>query len=111
MNTFFPTNAEIKNILAQKLADEGCYFKKSDIKVESKISAKWIVINDYEHIKFKLHVEQDEYFGNIVWIDHYERVDDDKYEFIDNIVFVDSKHSFKFDTAIIQLGYFIGSRF
>lgn len=97
------TIPEIKEILFQKLQDEQCYFKKSDISITKQKNHYKIVIKDYEHIPFKMLFEHDDYFGYIVYIDN---------EFKhDNIVFTDSKKEYDIKTALIHLGYYIGTRF
>ena len=97
------TTSEMKNILFQKLQDEGCYFKKSDISIRQTKEGYKVVIKDYEHIPFTITTEQDEYFGYIVY------VNDDFEE--KNIIFVDSKKDYDFTSALIRLGYYIGTRF
>lgn len=93
----------MKDILFQKLQNEQCNFKKSDISITKQKDTYKIVIKDYEHIPFKMIFEHDDYFGYIVYID-------DCFEH-DNIVFVDNKKEYDIKTALIQLGYYIGTRF
>lgn len=104
------TNAEIRNTLVQKFADENCYFTAKDIIITKEGDSKWITIKDYEHCPFKLHTEDDDYFGHIVWIYRYDHFDGET-TFANNIVFCDSKYEYKFTNALVQLGYYIASRF
>lgn len=94
---------EIKELLAQKLHDEGTYFTKSDIKMTKVKNGYKIIIKDYEHIPFILKTEQDEYFGFLTTI---YRDDEETY-----IYFDDSKREYDLFHAILYLGYYIGSRF
>lgn len=95
---------EMKEILFQKLQDEGCYFTKSDISITTTKEGYKVVIKDYEHIPFTITTEEDtDYFGYIVYIrDEFEER---------NIIFVDSKKEYDFKTALVRLGYYIGTRF
>lgn len=101
---------EIKNILAKKFADEECGFTESDIKVSRTPSAIWITINDYDHITFKMWIEDDDYFGHIVYIDEYW-YNNETPEFSDSVAFVDSKTEFDYRTALVRLGYHIANTF
>lgn len=96
------TTSEMKEILAKKLKDEGTYFTTSYISIRKQGEAYKIVIKDYEHLPFKMSLEYDDYFGYTVWICN------DSFK---NIVFVDSKKEYDIKTALIELGYYIGTRF
>jgi len=93
--------SEMKNILFSKLQDEGCYFKKSDISIKKVDDYKEIIIKDYEHVPFKMRAEKDDFFGYLVTI----------YSPAGNVAFVESKASYDYKSALIQLGYYIGTRF
>lgn len=98
------TTNEMKNILAEKLHDEGCYFTKSHISITKDQKGYLVVIKDYEHHPFTITTEYDEdYFGYIVSVysEWHEK----------NIIFVDNKKDYDFKTALIRLGYYIGTRF
>ena len=97
------TSREIKEILATKLREEGTYFKKSDISVKATKSGFLIVIKDYEHIPFKLTMEEDDYFGKCVFIQTPGEED--------SVVFKYGKTEYPIFTAILSLGYYIGTRF
>lgn len=105
---------EMKQVLRKKLEDEGWSgVKASDITIR-KASERvwWITIKDYENLPFKMHTEEDDYFGNIVWIDEYYQYRDmEKPERDGNVAFVDSKEGYDFRTALVHLGYYIGTRF
>ena len=93
---------EMKAILADKLKAENTYFTKSHISIKKIGESYKIVIKDYEHLPFTMKFEYDDYFGFIVWVIN------DSYK---NIVFVDSKKEYDIKTALIELGYYIGTRF
>lgn len=95
------TTAEAKNILADKLKAENCYFTKQDISIRKQGEVYKIIIADYEHIPFTLKTEYDDYFGFCVMVNAND----------ENIIFIDSKKDYDFKTALIELGYYIGTRF
>lgn len=95
--------AKMKDILFQKLQDEQSDFKKSDISITKQKDSYKIVIKGYEHTPFKMTFEYDEYFGYIVYI--YDLFEES------NIIFIDSKKDYDIKTALIHLGYYIGTRF
>ena len=97
------TTNELKDILAGKLAAEGTYFTKDDIKATKKGNGFKVVIADYEHIPFAIHMEEDDYFGKIVYVTTpFEE---------DAITFRCSKKEYPLFEAILSLGYYIGTRF
>lgn len=102
------TIQEMKNILFQKLQDEQTSFKKSDIIIKKVTCTKpkykkyTISIKDYEHETFKMYLEYDNYFSYIVTILNADYED---------IIFIDSKKEYDIKTALIHLGYYIGTRF
>ena len=106
--------AEMKEVLRQKLEDEGWTdVKISDISIR-KTSERvwWITIKDYEHNPFRMYTEEDDYFGHIIWIDSYYQFKDmAKPEKDENLVFTDSKVGYDFRRALVHLGYYIGTRF
>ena len=105
------TVKEIKETLAYKLRNEGWTGDvDSLIKIRKDKDDIWITIKDYEHIQYKLMQEADDYFGKIVQIYEYWKLGD-KMEMGDCIAFVDSKREYRVDTALIQLGYHIGTTF
>ena len=96
------TTAEMKEVLASKLKEEGTYFTKSHISIKKAGNGIYkIVIKDYEHIPFIMSEEYDDYFGYILYIEANDH----------NIAFIDSKKSFDYQTAMIRLGYYIATRF
>lgn len=97
------TTNELKDILAKKLHEEGTYFTKADIKATKKGNVFKVVIADYEHIPFAIHMTEDDYLGKIVYITTpFEE---------DAITFRCSKKEHPLFEAILSLGYYIGSRF
>jgi hypothetical protein len=98
------TTTEMKDILASKLKSEGTYFTKSDISIRSIKNGYRIVIKDYEHIPFTIYMEEDDYFGYCVFI----RGTQDEW---DDLVFSHSKHGYPLENALVNLGYYIGTRF
>ena len=97
------TTTEMKEILLNKLMDEETDFKKSDITIRKTSKGYKIVIKGYEHIPFEMTTEKDDYFGFIVYIN-------EKFENT-CIIAVDNKKDYNFKSALINLGYYIGSRF
>lgn len=105
------TAKEMKEILVGKLIDEGWTdADRSLVSIKTEKDATWITIKDYEHIAYKMTKESDDYFGKIVQITEYWK-NGDKLEQGDCIAFVDSKHEYKESTALIYLGYHIGTTF
>lgn len=98
------TTNEMKDILASKLKSEGTYFTKSDISIRSIKNGYRIVIKDYEHIPFTIYMEEDDYFGYCVYI----RGMQDEY---DDLVFTYSKSGYPLEEALLNLGYYIATRF
>ena len=95
------TANDMKNVLFNKLCDENCSFVKSDISIRKQNDNYKIIIKDYEHIPFKMTFEKDEYFGHIVYVYADEKC----------IIFVDELDYYDIKNALIQLGYYIGTRF
>lgn len=97
------TTNELKDILAQKLHEEGTYFTKADIKAQKTKTGFKVVIADYEHIPFTIHMEEDDYFGKCVFITtpFYQ----------DSITFKYSKKEYPLFEALLSLGYHIGNCF
>jgi hypothetical protein len=97
------TTNEMKNILASKLASEGTYFTKSHISIRQLKNGYRITIKDYEHIPFKVILEDDDYFGKCVMVK----------EELDNeiITFKNSKKDFPLFESLLSLGYYIGTHF
>lgn len=96
---------EIKDILFNKFQDENCGFQKSDIKVNKTKNGFDVTIKDYEHITFNVELEKDDYFGYVVYV--YENWDGEKV----NIIFEESKHDYRIETALVRLGYRIANTF
>lgn len=98
--------SEMKTILFNKLKDENCNFKRSDISIRKINNYRYkITIKDYEHITFEMALssDYDNYFGYIVIIN----------DLFENacISFNDSKKGYDIENALIHLGYYIGNTF
>lgn len=128
-------NTEMKKILAEKLADEGTGFKYSDISITNSkmpmtkgwneddtpkiemVEAIKVVIKDYEHIHFFLVKEEDEYFGNEVWLwskPYYP--EEGEYSNEGGNIITDSygkntSFDYLIGEVLVKLGYYIGTRF
>lgn len=94
---------ELKNILADKLQSEGTYFTKKHIHAAKTKTGFKVVIEDYDHIPFTIHLEEDEDFGKCVFV---------QTPFEEGcIIFRYSKKEYPLYEAILSLGYYIGTRF
>lgn len=97
------TTKEMKEILASKLREEGTYFTKSDISIRKTSNGYKVVIKDYEHIPFTITLEEDDYFGQCVFVQTpFEE---------ECISFRYSKRGYPLFESILSLGYYIGTRF
>lgn len=96
------TTAEMKKVLADKLKAENSYFTVSDISIRKHGEKYKIIIKDYEHIPFTMSFEYDDYFGYMVMICN------DSFKIIS---FVESKKDYDIANSLINLGYYIGTRF
>lgn len=94
---------DMKNALYEKLHDEGCYFKKSDISIRKIANGFKITIKDYEHIPFRVWVDSDDCIGEYIAV---ERMDDES-----TVAFVDGADDRHMKEALLDLGYYIASRF
>jgi hypothetical protein len=98
---------EMKTILHNKLKDENCYFSLSDIEIK-KVDYNHIeiIITDYKPYSFIMEFSKDEIFGYIVTITMYYKNFSEKL-----IAFEDSQKDYPITSALIELGYYIGTRF
>ena len=101
-----PSIPEMRNILYNKLQDEGSGFKKSEIIIKKKGDKYTFQIAGYEPTWFSMTFEQDDYFGYIVWAHEWYNQSRE-----DEVAFVTSKRSYNVKQAIIELGYYIATRF
>ena len=97
------TTNELKDILAGKLQSEGTYFTKKDIIARKTKNGFKVVIKDYEHIPFTITLEEDDYFGQCVFV---QTPFDEEC-----ISFRYSKRGYPLFESILSLGYYIGTRF
>ena len=94
----------LKDLLAEKLHDEGCYFTKKDISISSVNNNHKVVIKDYEHCPFEVTYTCDEYLGNCVTV--WNRQDDTIVHMAECHTWEDGQRE-----AMLYLGYYIGTRF
>ena len=97
---------EMKETLYNKLKAENCYFTKSDIGIKKESDNKYIItIKDYEPFNFimKLSIDDDEY--EVIVSKYY------KNEYDGLIAYETSKKDYDIKSALIELGYYIGTRF
>lgn len=95
---------KIKKALAKKLRDENSSFTKKDISIE-KVSKNeiWIKMRDYENVPISVKQDKDDYFGYVLFI---------RDEFDEGLIgMCDSKVDYPWDEAMIEVGYYIASRF
>lgn len=96
----------MKTMLYNKLCDENCNFKKSDISIRKENKNYKIVIKDYEHIVFIIKLENDD-FGKIITLWKQYKGKTHK-----NLLNLEEEHTNESMTStLIQLGYYIGTRF
>ena len=97
---------EMKNILFEKLQDENCYFTSQDIVINKTSSNLYtICINGCQPFKFELSTtrEEDEYITVVTMF--YNNCQED-------IIYYDfSKKDYNIKYALVELGYYIGTRF
>ena len=114
------TTNEMKQILVDKFAVEGCSFGWGNIsltkqppKYENDIAVYWLVIEGYEHIKYVIHIDTDKHFGNEVWASERHYYDGEKPE--SKIVAMEDSHTGSHDTllraVLLQIGYRIANTF
>lgn len=97
---------EMKDILFQKLQDEQCNFKKSDISIVKSANNLYnVTIKDYEHIPLRLELELDEFLGYVVYVQFFNGI------YYKTIEMFESKKEYDIEHALIHLGYYIGTRF
>lgn len=96
----------IKETLAKKFKDEQCYFEASDVTVVRDDEGHYLIwVKDYEHIIFKM-----------VWgIDPVDGYEIAIYKITQStkslIILEDSRFSYRFEPALIELGYYIAQTF
>jgi len=102
---------EMKRILVNKFQEECRSFRSRDIKIDGNT----IIIKDYEHIRFEIEWETDDYLGRICYIYESYRCSDGEWStYRDCVAFEDSK--VKSDDEILKLalrdlGYHIAQTF
>ena len=93
------TTKEMKEVLYQKIKDEGCSFKKSDIKINKAKNGYKVQVEDFMPIKLIL--TKDDYFGYMVMAE-------DEFE---DIYFGNSKIDYPLHEAMVYIGYYVGTRY
>lgn len=96
--------AEMKQILVDKFKAENCNFKKQDISIRRVNNDRYrIILKGYENIVFTMFDEvPDGIFDYAISIIN---------NFDDDYIFVESKKGFDYESALIELGYHIATRF
>ena len=96
--------AEMKQILVDKFKAEYCNFNQQDINIKKLKSNEYrLYIKDYENIVFDMVLRQpDDYFGYSIMIVN---------TFDDDYIFIESKNGYDIKSALIELGYYIATRF
>ena len=98
-----PTIDEMKLILAQKFEDEECCFTQEDITIEEQDNGLKIIIKDFEHCPISISKEKDDYFGYVLYV---------KDECEEEIIgMYNSRRDYPYTEALINIGYYIASRF
>ena len=101
------TTNEMKDILANKLKDENCYFTKSYIRIKKVKDYYEVVIKDYEHIVFRISFDYDNIFYYQTWVQKYYKDDKNLLEYDGIVTMVDSKKDYDIKSALIDLGYYL----
>ena len=99
---------EMLNTLCNKLKAENTYFKKSDIHISKANENKYIIIiNDYKPINFRMTLSFDDFYKEYeITISKYYNND-----FEELVTLTTSKKNYDIEYALIELGYYIGTRF
>ena len=100
---------EIKEILLKKLKVENCYFTKpTDVHISKVNDEKYIIIiNDYKPINFKMTLSIDDFDNTYeVTISKYYEND-----FEGIVSYINTSKDYDIQSALIELGYYIGTRF
>ena len=96
------TITEMKKILAEKLHDENCYFTVKDIIIKKFNNGYTVNIKDYEHIIFTIYFNYDEQWLFQVTVEN---------DFDDWGTWIDNKKVYDIKTALIRIGYRIGTTY
>lgn len=99
---------EMKETLFKKLKAENTYFTKQDIHISKVNDEKYvIIINDYQPINFRMTLSIDDF-------DNTYEVTISKYynnEFESIVSLTNSRKAYDIEYALIELGYYIATRF
>ena len=102
------TVKEMKDVLYSKLKDEGCGFNRKDLHLTPTDYGFKLIVEDYETSTFFIHFEYDEYFGYIVQVDCGSEEYPEDYECIS---FETSHKMIDLHTALMDIGYYVATRF
>ena len=103
------TITDMKRVLKEKINGEGWTgLKTTALKFESVTGGYNIIVKDYEHIRFEMRFDYDDYFGYMVLVD---RVYVDYHEDRESVAFTTSRKILDIHTALIETGYYIGTSF
>lgn len=102
---------KMKSILVQKFKGENCSFTKNDIIIKKATDTHYqIHIKDYEHIVFNMFLYEDAFFNEKgeMYIVHITSEDMKQF---DESIYIETLTNFDIESALIELGYYIASRF
>lgn len=94
----------LKDLLAEKLEAEGCYFTKKDISIKKQGDSHKVVIKDYEHCPFEVTYVNDAHLNHCVTV--WNRENNTIVHMTDSNNWEDGQRE-----AMVYLGYYIGTRF
>ena len=102
------TEKEMKDVLMNKLKDEGSQFKRSEVVIKPITNGYLIYVKGYEHCTYKITFDYDDFFGYELWITCGNMDEWESFEIIyDNY----SKTHYDLKHALISIGYQIGTTF
>jgi len=95
---------KIKSALAKKFKDEQSGFTKKDIIIEKVNNNEiWIKMRGYEILPISVKQSKDDYFGYVLFI---------RDIFNDELIeMCESKTNYPWDEAMLEIGYYIASRY
>jgi len=113
-------NMQMKKVLVDKLKEEGSGFEWNDIALvkqpveyDEDIAVYQLVVKEYEHIHFIIHLTKTKMFGNEVWASEKHYIDGEEVG-TDVIAMQDSKkldHDTLLRSVLVSIGYRIANTF
>lgn len=97
---------EMKDILFKKLQDEETAFKRSDIHINKTDYGYKIYLNGYEPLSFHMYIDD-----NDVWKHSIEVTECYKEEFNDSVDLQTDSDDESMRYSLINIGYFVGTRY